>query len=147
MSKRIRYKRRVDRKKSLPSSSRKTAEQLYRAKVRLADDGRDKETEIERIRFFVDYGFAPPEGANIIEYRKKYEEAVVREQKRVQQVHSDSGYISWQRNESPSSHTCTHHCYHTSPGSYGGSRSDTYDSTTCCHCGISAPNPYDNERR
>ena len=48
----------------------------------------------------------------------------------------------------PVEHTCNnHHCYHTIPGSYGGSRSDTYDDTRCCNCGQSEPNPYDNERR
>ena len=42
---------------------------------------------------------------------------------------------------------CYHHCYHTIPGSYGGSRSDTYDERRCCKCGCSEPNPYENERR
>ena len=46
-------------------------------------------------------------------------------------------------------HNCCngHHCYHTYPGSYGGSRSDTYDRTECCKCGQAEPNPYENERR
>lgn len=53
------------------------------------------------------------------------------------------------RNNSSQHSGCSHghHCYHTIPGQYGGSRSDTYDRTECCNCNKSEPNPYENERR
>ena len=129
-------------------SSRAQAEFIYEAKARLGEVSGDRETEIQRIHFFVDYGYLPRPNENVAELRKRYEEGCKKREERKKEVRSESQYVDWRRYEQSSGGGgCHHHCYHDRPAVIGSGF--TYDDggRSCCNCGVSAPNPYDNERR
>jgi hypothetical protein len=117
--------------------------------------GRDISVEEARKRalFFVDFGYTPDQSEDIDAIRAKHEKAqaeakdLVENRRPIYQPEPPPMPPPREFVTQTSGHSCSHHCFHTYPGQYGGSRSDTYDPTLCCHCGASAPNPYDNERR
>lgn len=117
--------------------------------------GYSEEESEARAEFYILFGY--PAGKESvkdikeeIERRKKWEEEK-KANERTETPEPRPSYPEQSYRPTPSSHssgghTCSHHCYHTSPAQLG-SRADTYAGSSCCHCGVSEPNPWENERR
>jgi hypothetical protein len=156
--KRVAYKAARGGRTTRSSGSRKADEQSYIMSEGFARFAKQMWPELtteearKRALFFADFSYMPEKDQDIDALRKRHEEARAKEEERRKNPPPAPEYKHHTYHETQAiqshGHSCNgHHCYHTYPGQYGGSRSDTYDPTLCCHCGASAPNPWENERR
>jgi hypothetical protein len=150
MSKRVRFKavrRPSSEGRDTRSSGKPDAVKVAQAYAKMMGE-EFSDAEVERVKFFIDFGYAPKKGEDLKELRATHEKWARERDERKSSPEPVYQHRTYHEQKAIESSGCNgHHHYHQRPYDNSLGRSDTYAASTCCGCGQSEPNPYENERR